>query len=240
MRRRGAFLVVLALAIGLLAAVSGAAPGGNPGKPPVPVAGDGACDNDGVTTGWIGGFSEVLSPGGYGIHAVAVSGISSTCETAEVTVAVSDAAGTVLATGGPVVPGDSTSVTVPLATPARAEEITVVHVELEGGSIPIPDDCTAMAFDRVFTGETGPDTMTGSNHRDLVFALPGDDTAGGGNQSDCVDGGAGNDTLTGGNQDDVLLGGEGDDHLDGGTGRDRCIGGPGADTFATSCEVRTQ
>lgn len=225
------------------------------------LSGEGSCDVDGVDVRYRTEYRATPAPAGYRVTGADVGAIAPTCNGAALEVALL-AGTTVLATSSTVV-GAASSTSVTFAQPAPAAAVDGVHVQMAGGSVPVPAPCGPMRLDRVRIGTTGSDRITGTNERDLVFGLGGDDRVDGGNQNDCLDGGTGGDRLDGGNQDDVvvgglgndqvigaggkdtLLGGEGDDvldggegvdHLDGGPGTDRCSGGPGKNTF-TSCEV---
>jgi Ca2+-binding RTX toxin-like protein len=72
------------------------------------------------------------------------------------------------------------------------------------------------------SGDSGADTLEGTQFRDELLGLAGKDT---------LTGGEGEDSLHGGAGDDLLRGGEGDDRLVGGRGDDTLWGGPGEDTF---------
>jgi len=85
-----------------------------------------------------------------------------------------------------------------------------------------------------------PCTITGTEHRDVLYGTPGpdvicglggDDTLMGGDGNDILIGGPGNDNLDGGWGNDILVGGPGNDILDGGPGNDQLSGGPGQDAF---------
>ena len=107
-------------------------------------------------------------------------------------------------------------------------------------------------------GRGGADTVTGSDHDDLIYgnqdtdSLAGgagldtlyggqqednlrggvdDDIVFGNKQNDIVYGDDGNDTVYGGQQDDTVYGGAGDDHVHGNGGNDLLMGGVGADTY---------
>ena len=74
-----------------------------------------------------------------------------------------------------------------------------------------------------FLGEESldiPETIDGTDARDVIHADGGDDT---------VNGNGGDDELYGGYGDDRLFGGDGDDLLDGGRGSDLLVGGAGDD-----------
>ena len=91
------------------------------------------------------------------------------------------------------------------------------------------------------TGNTGADTMTGTDLSRNVFAggagndvLTGglaDDVLSGEDDNDTVTGLGGNDSLSGDAGNDTLDGGAGNDTLYGGTGKDMITGGDGDDLF---------
>jgi hypothetical protein len=90
-------------------------------------------------------------------------------------------------------------------------------------------------------GDTGNDSLTGSNAANLldgqagndsILGLNGNDTLLGGNGNDTIDGGGHNDVIDGGANNDSLFGGSGNDTLYGGLGRDTMDGGAGFDVFA--------
>lgn len=94
-------------------------------------------------------------------------------------------------------------------------------------------------------GTPDPETLPGTDGRDVICGFGGDDVLLGGGGNDIVIGGAGDDTIRGGGDRDRLLGsagrdalfGGGDrDRMHGGSGRDECDGGGDSDT-ARSCEV---
>jgi hypothetical protein len=96
----------------------------------------------------------------------------------------------------------------------------------------------ADAFDRghedgwdIMGGSTG-DTVTASQHNDLIHGLAGSDKLDGSAGDDIVWGGAGNDSLLGSEGNDQLWGGAGNDSVDGGLGDDFLFAGSGADTLA--------
>ncbi len=91
-----------------------------------------------------------------------------------------------------------------------------------------------------YTGTTGMDIVSGTEHDDAISTLGGSDVVAGGAGDDSIDGGAGDDylfgdggadTIDGGAGDDVILGGSGADTLTGGAGADLILGGSGADTI---------
>jgi Ca2+-binding RTX toxin-like protein len=87
---------------------------------------------------------------------------------------------------------------------------------------------TAMAARVV--GNGGPNSLTGTDHRDLMLARGGDDSIDALGGADLVIAGAGNDHVLGGAGFDLIAGNAGDDQLDGGPGCDHIFAGPGNDT----------
>ncbi|MEO1144895.1 MAG: Ig-like domain-containing protein [Cyanobacteria bacterium J06638_22] len=73
------------------------------------------------------------------------------------------------------------------------------------------------------------DNFTGTEARDVEFALAGNDTLRGLGGNDRLAGQLGNDNLLGGNGDDSLIGSSGTDTVTGGSGNDRMLGGRGRD-----------
>ena len=109
-------------------------------------------------------------------------------------------------------------------TPAWAPEV---------GRPPAPGypNCTKV-------GDDGPNTIRGTNRRDVicadegndtVFGLGGNDFLFGGPGVDRMYGGPGNDEFHGWTQNDKLFGDEGDDRINGEIGNDLIVGGLGAD-----------
>ncbi|MRV72064.1 DUF4214 domain-containing protein [Duganella sp. FT92W] len=81
-----------------------------------------------------------------------------------------------------------------------------------------------------FTGEAGPDQITGGFLDDVIDGLGGNDVLNGENGNDTISGGDGNDQLSGGGGNDILHGGAGNDLLTGGDGANTIDGGAGLDT----------
>jgi Ca2+-binding RTX toxin-like protein len=69
-------------------------------------------------------------------------------------------------------------------------------------------------------GGNGNDTLTGSNHSNMLEGGPGNDSLIGLNGNDTMIGDAGSDTMNGGNGNDSMLGGAGGDKFTGGHGID--------------------
>ena len=212
-------------------------------KKPQPPIIDAGCDVDGVTIDYGASFHSAPGEPQYRVVRAEVGQVAPTCAGATVSVRLLEGAETIATA---TATADATTVGLAFSEAPPARDVDGVAVEIAGGTVPVPDACGSMAFDRFTVLTAGADTHPGSKDRDLTYGLQGADTIRGDNQHDCLDGGAGADQLFGDNQDDVLLGGEGDDTLDGGSGDDRleggpgndvCIGGAGKNTFI-DCEVR--
>jgi Ca2+-binding RTX toxin-like protein len=93
---------------------------------------------------------------------------------------------------------------------------------LSTGSAPVEVACT-------ISGTPGDDTLTGTDHNDVICGLGGDDVLAGGRGRDRIEGGGGNDRLSGADAWDLLFGGRGDDRIAGGDGPDLLVGGRGDD-----------
>lgn len=78
-------------------------------------------------------------------------------------------------------------------------------------------------------GSNGPDTMHGSDVRDVIFSLKGQDFVRGNKGSDTLNGDGGADKLLGGRGDDEVNGADGDDVVAGNPGNDDLNGGKGND-----------
>ena len=76
-------------------------------------------------------------------------------------------------------------------------------------------------------GTAGPDQISGTADRDVIYAGAGDDVVGGAAKGDLICGGPGNDVISGGTGGDALFGGDGSDLLHGNRGNDRVFGGAG-------------
>ncbi|WP_413708786.1 calcium-binding protein [Rhizobium sp. Rhizsp82] len=96
------------------------------------------------------------------------------------------------------------------------------------------------ATDAHINGNSGPNTIYGTNSSTLINAGAGNDTVFSGANSTKIDGGADHDLLVGGAGDDVIggqggndliFGGAGNDVISGGQGDDILTGGSGNDTF---------
>ena len=97
---------------------------------------------------------------------------------------------------------------------------------LEEGVVSGGDGPPVGAF---LAGDSGDDTLVGTERSDLLEGGAGDDLIYGLGGDDWLDGGAGDDQVFGGDGADSLLGGSGQDLLDGGAGDDLLLGGEGAD-----------
>ncbi len=78
-------------------------------------------------------------------------------------------------------------------------------------------------------GQTGNETITGSNSSDYIYGLAGNDTLNGGIGNDYIYGGDDNDIINGGVGNDRLYGDAGVDTINGGLNDDYIYGGEGAD-----------
>ena len=103
-------------------------------------------------------------------------------------------------------------------------------------------------------GNSGDNTLTGTNQADTIHAYGGNDAVWGLSGRDEIRGGYGADTLYGNRYGDTIIGGKGQDRLYGGYGDDHLISrdlnssgigmrdvldcGPGYDTFAADYEDR--
>jgi Ca2+-binding RTX toxin-like protein len=79
-------------------------------------------------------------------------------------------------------------------------------------------------------GTKGDDTLTGTDHFDLILAFAGNDTVNALGGPDVVIAGRGNDTVHGGDGPDLIFGRPGDDTIYGENGNDRIFVGLGVDT----------
>ena len=80
-------------------------------------------------------------------------------------------------------------------------------------------------------GDTGDNTLDGTNSDDVINGDAGNDTLNGNDGNDDLDGDEGNDLLNGGLGNDDLRGGIGNDTLNGDAGNDTLDGGSGDDTL---------
>lgn len=85
--------------------------------------------------------------------------------------------------------------------------------------------------DRIY-GRSGNDTLNGGGGNDILVGGSGRDVLNGGSGNDQLFGGSGRDTLNGGTGSDLLSGDAGDDQLEGGGGNDVLLGGSGDDDLA--------
>ena len=207
-------------------------------------AGEGSCDVDGVTVSYAVSFHSDPAPARYRVDTVTVGDISRTCADATLTVTLTGGASAeaLVPSSGPA------EITLPSAPyawtsdstgssilPPVAEDVVDVHVVLDGGQVPIPQECRTLRLQHVLIGTTGNDlgdnALLGTVRGDLIYGQNGDDRLTGAQQTDCLVGGPGNDTLLGDEQNDVLLGDEGNDQIDGGNGDNVVYGGAGDDTI---------
>jgi Ca2+-binding RTX toxin-like protein len=92
-------------------------------------------------------------------------------------------------------------------TGAGDDTVTLGH---GAGTVPVP---------ATIRGGEGEDLLVGGSGADKLIGGPGDDELSGRGGDDLLIGGAGNDVLTGGAGDDVLRGGPGENILVGGPGK---------------------
>lgn len=83
----------------------------------------------------------------------------------------------------------------------------------------------------VTQGDSGDDSIDGTNQNDFLLGETGWDTLNGFDGDDTIEGGEGRDVLDGGNGNDLLNGEEDDDSIIGGAGNDIALGGDGDDTI---------
>jgi hypothetical protein len=102
-------------------------------------------------------------------------------------------------------------------------------------SIPGREPCTicGTARDDVLVGTPGRDVFYGLGGNDVIHGFGGNDVIYGDAGADKLYGGPGNDTIEGGKGNDLVQGDGGADRLTGGKGKDRVLGGKGADTLNT-------
>jgi VCBS repeat-containing protein len=81
----------------------------------------------------------------------------------------------------------------------------------------------------IIYGDSGDDTLSGTNKTDVIYGGGGSDVISGGSGSDNIDGGSGNDVISGGSGSDSIDGGSGNDLISGGSGSDTIDGGSGND-----------
>ena len=83
----------------------------------------------------------------------------------------------------------------------------------------------------IINGNSGNNTLIGTNQPDIISGMPGADYLSGEGSADFLDGGDGPDFLSGGTGRDSINGERGDDILYGGQGADLLTGADGADLF---------
>lgn len=83
----------------------------------------------------------------------------------------------------------------------------------------------------VLNGDSGDNSIVGSDLSDKIFGFDGNDTLSGGAGADTIDGGTGNDVIDGGGDGDKLIGEDGDDVFLVSAGNDKISGGTGNDTL---------
>ncbi|WP_052248760.1 hypothetical protein [Leisingera sp. ANG-Vp] len=133
--------------------------------------------------------------------------------------------------------GDSSGVTVNLATGANNDGDSYSSIEHLMGSNKAADDLTGDAGANRLQGLIGNDTLRGGDGNDTLQGGDGNDILSGERGDDLLEGGAGNDTLhasASGENDygkDTLDGGAGDDVLYGANSKQLLAGGDGNDTL---------
>ena len=93
----------------------------------------------------------------------------------------------------------------------------------------LPAELLCGGFGVTVRGTAGPETLTGTEFRDVIRGYGGNDTLKGQGGNDVICGDDGDDLLQGGPGDDVLYGGDGNDKLRAAAGDDVLDGGPGSD-----------
>jgi VCBS repeat-containing protein len=83
----------------------------------------------------------------------------------------------------------------------------------------------------IIYGDSGDDTLSGTNKTDVISGGSGGDSIDGGGGSDVISGGSGSDSIDGGSGNDLISGGSGSDTIDGGSGNDDIFGGSGNDSI---------
>jgi|GEM_PF-2221498 len=115
---------------------------------------------------------------------------------------------------------------------ATSDPLVFTITEPTSGSFtPANDDYTGTEGRDVVFALAGDDILRGLGGSDRLAGQEGDDQIFGGDGNDRLIGDAGNDNLVGGPDDDRLLGGEGSDRLAGNGGNERLVGGDGLDTL---------
>lgn len=214
---------------------------GGPQSPP------GACDVDGVDVAYRTAYRSAPALG-YDVTDGVVSAISwPSCRGAVLSVVVGDgttpdrARGELtLADANVSVAGGSAVAQVPLrlaASPSDVPDaawISTVGVTLDGGTTPIPPECTGRVFATTMIGTNSDDVMDGTNAKaDLIYTLEGADRVDGRQGADCVITGADalGDTVVVGNADNVVRTGAGSDIVTTGNGTQRISTQGGDDTI---------
>ncbi|MBE9098364.1 Ig-like domain-containing protein [Vacuolonema iberomarrocanum] len=108
-----------------------------------------------------------------------------------------------------------------------------------GGFTPFNDDFTGTEGRDVAFALAGNDIVRGLGGSDRLVGEAGNDQLEGGAGNDRLIGDVGNDILMGGADNDRILGGAGGDRLVGGAGNDRLVGGDGVDTLLGGSDADT-
>ncbi|MEO1208320.1 MAG: Ig-like domain-containing protein [Cyanobacteria bacterium J06638_20] len=114
--------------------------------------------------------------------------------------------------------------------PLAAGEYSITFRAVDAnGNVSTPSEPLVFTVDAAFRFTPFDDDFTGTERRDVAFALAGNDIVRGLGGSDRLAGEAGNDQLLGGAGNDRLIGAGGNDTLIGGADNDRMLGGAGRD-----------
>jgi len=97
----------------------------------------------------------------------------------------------------------------------------------------------ASAQAEIKRGDAGPNTFSGTPHRDWYWGYGGDDTLFGRAATDYLYGGGDNDTIVAGRGADFAYGGDGADEIALRRGNDFAWGGAGADRISTGLGADT-
>ncbi|MEO1145021.1 MAG: Ig-like domain-containing protein [Cyanobacteria bacterium J06638_22] len=114
--------------------------------------------------------------------------------------------------------------------PLAAGEYSITFRAVDAnGNVSAPSEPVIFTVDTAFRFTPFDDDFTGTERRDVAFALAGNDIVRGLGGNDRLAGEAGNDQLLGGAGNDRLIGASGNDTLIGGADNDRMLGGVGGD-----------
>jgi Ca2+-binding RTX toxin-like protein len=121
-------------------------------------------------------------------------------------------------------------------------KVSIIAISEENPPLPPLDSaCTDQgSSNKIITGTEQPDTLIGTNGKNVIKGLGSDDRIHGCDKNDVLYGGSGNDGIAGGSGKDLMYGNNGNDFLSGGldndvldagSGNDVMTGGPGEDFF---------